>query len=1377
KGKKLTVGGNFTQSYSLYVDGGQLTVEGNYTISSGTSGYLQMTNPADYILIKGNFFTQAHYSHEGYLTAGTIEVRGDFTQKYYDSCAGGKSFKATGTHKVILNGSGLQNVSFDSPESGFSTLELTNNSGQEVKFLTPLNALKLVTNGCKVSFSNGDVMGWKLEKDETYDGDLYLAGDTLDLNGHELTVKGNLIQSGGVVYVNGGKLTVTGDYRLQSAVKDANGNVTYSYSNGYLKMTNDEDYVKVGGSFVTQSQFSHNGMLTAGVMEVKGDFIQKRQNAYDNFNAGGTHKVLLSGATLQTIYFDNASSSYSCMGTLEITNSSAAGVKFGTKTVVSKEVKSTATPLVDSKNLYLGLGAEINWDTWPYDIGFEENRTLKKDLNVQGDLYINGGTFNQNNFKINVGKSFYLGIGLNLSNDINVGKDMTISNVLDLKGKKLTVGGNLTQSYSLIVDGGQVIVEGNYTIPNGTSGYLQMTNEADYVLIKGNFFTQAHYSHEGYLTAGVMEVKGDFTQKYYDSCAGGKSFKATGTHKVVLSGSGIQNVYFDNPESSMFNVLSITKQLNIGYTFNKTPVWNKLLEEQNDTLSPSDITDLAASSKTETKVSLTWSPSQDNVGVAGYYIYRNGNLVGSAVKTNFLDTGLTPDKTYTYKVIAFDIVRNMSNDSNFVEVTTDLDILAPSSPKNLVISSKTSSSVNLSWTGSTDNVKVAEYKIFRNGEEIGRTDGISFSDKELAAGAYRYTVKAYDDAGNISDASNELVFDNMAPKAPQLTVDSVTITSASLSWNIPEDNIGVTQYSVYRNGTLIRNLTATKYTDTGLTPDTTYEYYVTAADGSGNISESSSIKTIYTIVDTEKPSIPVNLYLSARTGHTVSFAWTPSTDNVSVKGYEIYRDGALVGTATSNNYTDTGLTPNTTYKYSVSAYDNAGNKSDQSQQISATPLLPNITKVTPSDGVNIGGVGNELTLYFTNSDNYAGAHATFEYSTDGSNWSNIKSVNSPSANSSEAWFSCYWDLTGIGVSGNYMVRFTVFDAANDSDSMTVTYGVDRSAPSKPVNLTATASEGIINLKWDPCHETDTKAYRIYRASEINGNWIQIGSVMGQNNVYYSDKGLEIGKTYYYKVSGVDNLGLEGNASEVISATAQAETTPPVILGIEPSNNTTMGSSSSIVVRAQDNVKLFSIKLQYSLTGLDNWTDIQTINTTGNATFGWNTPNINGNVYVRAIAKDTSGNESDGTPVRTYIIDRQGPQKVAGLKAIPASDNITLNWDDVPDNDFSYFQVECQKADGSFASVGTVSTQRGIQFFGLQNNTTYVYRVCAYDRYGNRGEESDIISVTTTDDTTKPVITYLGPASNRYSGQILLEANIYDNVKVANAVLQMSRDKV
>ncbi|MDP4182557.1 MAG: fibronectin type III domain-containing protein, partial [Bacillota bacterium] len=388
-GHKITVNGNLVHNNgTLNIDFGKLDVEGNYTMSYGMIGYLKMTNSEDYVLVKGNFFTQAHYSNEGYLTAGVMEVRGDFTQRYYDSCAGGKSFRPTGAHKVILSGSGLQTISFDSPESGFNTLELDNNSDQGIKFLTPLNAIKFIPNGCRISFTNGDVLGWKLEQDETYDGDLYLAGDTLDLNGHKLIVKGNLVQSGGVVYINNGQLTVTGDYRLQTAAKASNGTVTYSYGNGCLKMVNDIDYVKVGGSFVTQSQYSHNGLLTAGTLEVKGDFIQKRQSAYDNFNASGTHKVVLSGSALQTISFDSPASNYSCFGLLEITNSSAAGVKFATKTVVSKEVKSTVTPLTDSKNLYLGSGAEINWDVWPYDIGFEENRTLKKDLNVQGDLYI-----------------------------------------------------------------------------------------------------------------------------------------------------------------------------------------------------------------------------------------------------------------------------------------------------------------------------------------------------------------------------------------------------------------------------------------------------------------------------------------------------------------------------------------------------------------------------------------------------------------------------------------------------------------------------------------------------------------------------------------------------------------------------------------------------------------------------------------------------------------------------------------------------------------------------------------------------------------------------------------------------------------------------
>ncbi|HEY9061790.1 MAG TPA: fibronectin type III domain-containing protein [Pseudobacteroides sp.] len=1388
-GQKVTVGGNVSQTGTVVLGGGQMSVAGNYTLPYPSYGRLQMTNQKDYLLVGGNFFTQSYYNLDGYLTAGVLEVRGDFTQRvhYYRY-----NFKATGTHKVILSGAGLQTVSFEAAESGFSTLELLNSSEQGVKFATPLRAVTFIRNGCRVSFANGDKMGWKLTKDETIDGDLYLAEDVLDLNGYTLTVKGNLVQSGGTVYINGGKLFVSGDYRIQTAAKAADGTISFSYSNGFLKMVNDSDYIEIGGNFITQSQYSHNGYLKAGVINLKGDFTQKRQIAADNFKAEGTHTLMLSGKNFQTISFENTENGESSLGTLEIANTSLQGLRFATKTVVTGEVKLTKSTLVDSENLYLGSTAAINWESWPYNLSMEGNTTLKKDLNIQGSLNIYNGNFNQNGYKINVEKSISFSANAILSNDVNAGKDMVLNGTIDLKGHKLIAGGSISQSGNLtlssgeirtagsftqngtvVVSGGQIVVEKDYSIPYGTYGRFQMTNEADYVLVKRNFFTQTYYGHEGYLTAGVLEVRGDFTQRvqYY-----GNNFKATGTHKVMLNGSGLQNVYFENPGSSSFNILSINKQMDIGYTFNKTPVWNKLLEEENDKEPPTAVIDLSSSSKTETKVSLTWTPSNDNVGVAGYYVYRNGELISSTAKSNYLDTDLIPDTHYVYKVAAFDIVRNISADSNIIEVRTEPDISAPTSPKNLTAAAKTPNSVLLSWVGSTDNVKVIGYKVIRNGEELKTTTGLSFLDSELPPGTYKYIIKAYDNAGNISEASNELIFDNQAPAAPELTVVDKTTTTISLSWTVPEDNIGVTAYDIYRNNTKIKTIATNSYKDAGLTPDSTYTYYVIAYDAAGNLSVASNEKTVDTVVDTEKPTVPANLSLASRTGHTISLTWTASTDNVSVKGYEIYRDGALISTSATNKFTDKELVPDTTYKYSVAAYDNAGNKSEKSLEVSCTPVMPHIKSVSPSDGTTIGGTGNQLTVSITNSFNYTGAYATFEYSKDGTNWISIGSGTGASWNYNDIWFSINWDYAGITESGSYKVRYTVYDAGRDSDSSIVTLDLDRSAPSIPTNLTAVSKEGSIELKWEASPELDTNIYRVYRSVDAGARWSLAGTVTGRSNVNFKDTGLEIGKTYYYKISAVDKLGLESNTTGVISAIASSETTPPVILGIEPANNTVMGSNCNIVVRAQDNVQISSIKLQYSLNGTDNWNDIRTVNTTGNANFSWTTPTMNGNVYIRAIAVDTSGNESDGTPVRAYVIDRQGPQKVTGLKAIPASNNITLNWDDVPDNDFSYFQVECQNEDGSFKTVGTVSTQRGIQLFGLLNNTTFVYRVCAYDKYGNRGEVSETLSVTTTDDDIKPVITYLGPVSKRYKDKLLLSASIYDNIKVVSAVFQVSRDR-
>ncbi len=85
------------------------------------------------------------------------------------------------------------------------------------------------------------------------------------------------------------------------------------------------------------------------------------------------------------------------------------------------------------------------------------------------------------------------------------------------------------------------------------------------------------------------------------------------------------------------------------------------------------------------------------------------------------------------------------------------DTTAPTAPGALSASGTTSSSTNLSWTASTDNVGVTGYLVFRNGVQVGTATGTGYTDTGLAASTpYTYTVRARDAAGNQSPASASL---------------------------------------------------------------------------------------------------------------------------------------------------------------------------------------------------------------------------------------------------------------------------------------------------------------------------------------------------------------------------------------------------------------------------------------------------------------------------------------------------------------------------------------------------------------------------------------------------------------------------------------------
>src|SRR5688572_13199186 len=67
----------------------------------------------------------------------------------------------------------------------------------------------------------------------------------------------------------------------------------------------------------------------------------------------------------------------------------------------------------------------------------------------------------------------------------------------------------------------------------------------------------------------------------------------------------------------------------------------------------------------------------------------------------------------------------------------------------------------------------------------------------------------------------------------------------------------------------------------------------------------------------ESPSTPTGVVATLASPTSVTVTWTPSPLNDGVISYTIYRNGTEVGESATTSYTDTGLSPQTTYVYSV----------------------------------------------------------------------------------------------------------------------------------------------------------------------------------------------------------------------------------------------------------------------------------------------------------------------------------------------------------------------------------------------------------------------------------------------------------------------------
>lgn len=441
------------------------------------------------------------------------------------------------------------------------------------------------------------------------------------------------------------------------------------------------------------------------------------------------------------------------------------------------------------------------------------------------------------------------------------------------------------------------------------------------------------------------------------------------------------------------------------------------------------------------------------------------------------------------------------------------DTAPPTAPSGLTSPSKTDTTVNLSWSPSTDNVRVTDYDVYRDGTLIGSTGGATtYAATGLTANtAYSFTVKAKDGAGNVSSASGALSVttnppDATPPSAPgSLTSPSKLDVSVNLSWTASTDNVGVTAYDIYRNGSLAGSVsgTSTAFTDTGLTALTTYSYYVKARDARNNASAASNTISVTTLAP-----IPVNKLANPGfdTSNSVNKpdAWTCENDYFCYRDTSVKRNGTASMRMSGDTgpwlgfYQDVAATAGETYAFD--GYYNAASNS-------GTTIEFRLRFLDASNSVL------QDNLLFTHTGTTTG-------------FVNVTGSRQAPASTAKARVYIYMkDLRGA-------LYFDDFSLTSSGGGGTA----DTLAPSAPTGLASPAkTTTTVDLSWTASTDSvGVTGYDIYNGTQL------AGSVNGTTTTFQAT-GLTPNTAYSFTVKAKDAAGNVSAASGALSVTTNAQT--------------------------------------------------------------------------------------------------------------------------------------------------------------------------------------------------------------------------------------------
>ena len=341
-----------------------------------------------------------------------------------------------------------------------------------------------------------------------------------------------------------------------------------------------------------------------------------------------------------------------------------------------------------------------------------------------------------------------------------------------------------------------------------------------------------------------------------------------------------------------------------------------------DTTPPSVPANVNAVATGTTMVSVSWNASTDaDSGIGGYQVFRDGVFLIDVSGTSFDDSGLLPSTSYSYTVLAYDaaVPANLSAQSSAALVTTDAEVFV--AVPDVAGVAQATAEATLTMTGLT----------------IGSVTSIN---SDTVAAGNVISQNPLGGASVLEGSAVDLVISLGA--APVAVPDVVGQNVATATTNL--NNAGLA------TGTVTRTYSDTVPLDAVISQD----------PGSGVLVANGS--TVDLVVsdgpvplDVTPPSVPAGLSATVAGPYQVNLSWSASTDTESgVGGYRVFRDGLSIGVTAGTTYQVTGLSPNTSYIFTVAAFDNAvpANESMQSAAVNAT------TEIAPTwQNQDIGAVG------------------------------------------------------------------------------------------------------------------------------------------------------------------------------------------------------------------------------------------------------------------------------------------------------------------------------------------------------------------------------------------------------------------------------------